>query len=131
MFIVLDKNKKFIGFSLKEEAGHINVEITDLEHKNLLEKQGNGFTFFFNKETEQLETIKLGQFEYIDDNGNVTKDAEAEQKYKNNKIIELKKERVQLKKDRKDFIEFEEDTSELDKRIEEIAKELENLENIN
>ena len=75
-----------------------------------------------------MEALKLNQFEYINDSGNITKDTEAEQKYKNNKIIELKRERVQLKKDRKDFIEFEEDTTELDKRITEITKELEELE---
>ena len=128
MYIIIDDNKKFTGFSLKEESGYTSIKISETEHKNYLEKQAEGFTLFFSKETEQLETIKLGQFEHIDENGNIVKDVEAEQKYKNNKIIELKKERVQLKKDRKDFIEFEEDTSELDKRIDEIAKELANLE---
>ena len=127
MFIVLD-NRKFLGFSQNEDGDYTCIEITNEEHKKMMQKQSEGFTLFYNKEAEQLETIKLGQFEHIGDDGTITKDIAAEQKYKNNKIIELKRERVQLKKDRKDFIEYEEDTTELDKRIAEITKELEELE---
>ena len=127
MYIII-KDNKFVGFSLKEEEDYTNIKITETDHKNYIEKQSQGFTFYFNKERELLESLKLGQFEHIGDDGNITKDTEAEQKYKNNKIIELKRERVQLKKDRKDFIGYEEDTTELDNRITEITKELEELE---
>ena len=102
MYIII-KDNKFVGFSLKEESEFTNIEISEVEHKNYIEKQSQGFTFYFNKEKEQLEALKLNQFEYINDSGNIVKDNEAEQKYKNNKITELKRERVQLKKDRKDL----------------------------
>ena len=128
MFIILDNNRKFSGFSQNNEMGYTCIEITEEKHKEMMQKQSEGYTLFYNKEKELLESLKLGQFDYIDESGNIAKDIQAEQKYKNNKIIELKRERVQLKKDRKDFIEYEEDTTELDKRIAEITKELEELE---
>ena len=125
MYIVIDKNKKFIGFSLKEEENYTNIKISESEHNTYIEKQAQGYVFYFNKDTEELEAIKLDQFEYINERGNIIKDTDAEKKYKNSKIIELKREWVQLKKDMKDFVEFEEDTTELEKRIDEITKELE------
>lgn len=107
------KNDKFLGFSLKEEQGYENIEITEKEHREYIDKQSEGFTLYWNTKKEQLETIKLNDFEHINDFGEILKDTEAELKHYKDLLLTLKKEKVQLKKDIRDFEEFGEETAEL------------------
>ena len=126
MYIVID-NGIFIGFSLKEEQGYENIGITEKEHSSFIEKQAEGYTLYWNK--KQLEVIKLKEFEYISEDGQVVKDTAAELKHYKDLLLILKKEKVQLKKDIRDFEEFEEDTTDLKDQLQEKEKEIEDLEN--
>ena len=128
MYTIIE-NDKFLGFSLKEEQGYENIEITEKEHREYLDKQSEGFTLYWNTKKEQLETIKLNDFEHINDFGEILKDTEAELKHYKDLLLTLKKEKVQLKKDIRDFEEFGEETAELEEQLQEKEKEIEDLEN--
>ena len=117
MYIVIENNK-FLGFSLKEEEGYTNKEITEEQHRGYMNKQSEGFTLYWNTKKEQLETIKLNDFEHINDSGEIVKDTEAELKHYKDLLLTLKKEKVQLKKDIRDFEEFGEETAELEEQLE-------------
>ena len=117
MYIIIE-NDKFLGFSLKEEQGYENIEITEKEHREYIDKQSEGFTLYWNTKKEQLETIKLNDFEHINDFGEILKDTEAELKHYKDLLLTLKKEKVQLKKDIRDFEEFGEETAELEEQLE-------------
>ena len=128
MYIIIE-NDKFLGFSLKEEQGYENIEITEKEHREYIDKQSEGLTLYWNTKKEQLETIKLNDFEYIDNFGEIVKNSDAEIKYYKDILLTLKKEKVQLKKDIRDFEEFEEDTVELKEQLELKEDEIAELEN--
>ena len=128
MYTIIE-NDKFLGFSLKEEQGYENIEITEKKHREYIDKQSDGFTLYWNVNKEQLETIKLNDFEHINDSGEIVKDTEAELKHYKDLLLTLKKEKVQLKKDIRDFEEFEEDTAEFKYQLKEKEKEIEDLEN--
>ena len=117
MYTIIE-NDKFLGFSLKEEQGYENIEITEKEHREYIDKQSEGFTLYWNTKKEQLETIKLNDFEHINDSGEIVKDTEAELKHYKDLLLTLKKEKVQLKKDIRDFEEFGEETAELEEQLE-------------
>ncbi len=117
MYTIIE-NDKFLGFSLKEEQGYENIEITEKEHREYIDKQSEGFTLYWNTKKEQLETIKLNDFEHINDFGEILKDTEAELKHYKDLLLTLKKEKVQLKKDIRDFEEFGEETAELEEQLE-------------
>ena len=117
MYTIIE-NDKFLGFSLKEEQGYENIEITEKEHREYIDKQSEGFTLYWNTKKEQLETIKLNDFEHIDENGKVIKDIATELKHYRDLLLTLKKEKVQLKKDIRDFEEFGEETAELEEQLE-------------
>ena len=117
MYTIIE-NDKFLGFSLKEEQGYENIEITEKEHREYIVKQSEGFTLYWNTKKEQLETIKLNDFEHINDFGEILKDTEAELKHYKDLLLTLKKEKVQLKKDIRDFEEFGEETAELEEQLE-------------
>ena len=128
MYIIIE-NDKFLGFSLKEEQGYENIEITEKEHREYTDKQSEGFALYWNTKKEQLETIKLNDFEHINDSGEIVKDTEAELKHYKDLLLTLKKEKVQLKKDIRDFEEFEEDTTELKLQLETKESEIKETEN--
>ena len=128
MYIVIENNK-FLGFSLKEEEGYENTEITEQEHKEYLEKQGQGYILYWNAKKKQLEAIKLNDFEYIDNFGEIVKNSDAEIKYYKDILLTLKKEKVQLKKDIRDFEEFEEDTAEFKYQLKEKETQITEIEN--
>ena len=129
MYTIIE-NDKFLGFSLKEEQGYENIEITEKKHREYIDKQSDGFTLYWNVNKEQLETIKLNDFEHINDSGEIVKDTEAELKHYKDLLLTLKKEKVQLKKDIRDFEEFEEDTTELKEQLRIKEKEITDIENI-
>ena len=128
MYIIIE-NDKFLGFSLKEEQGYENIEITEKEHREYIYKQSEGFTLYWNTKKEQLETIKLNDFEHINDSGEIVKDAKAELKYYKDMLLTLKRDRVQLKKEIRDFEEFEEDTAEIKEQLKIKEMEIKEIEN--
>ena len=128
MYTIIE-NDKFLGFSLKEEQGYENIEITEKEHREYTDKQSEGFALYWNTKKEQLETIKLNDFEHINDSGEIVKDTEAELKHYKDLLLTLKKEKVQLKKDIRDFEEFEEDTAEFKYQLKEKETQITEIEN--
>lgn len=128
MYIILDDNFKFIGFSLKEEESYQNIKITEQEHNGFMNKQSQGNTLYFDKKSKNLKAIKLENFEFINENGEVEKNTEAEKQHNNNTLLKLKKEKIQLKKDIQDFEEFKEDTTYLKEQLKIKEAEIKELE---
>ena len=129
MNILLDKETKtLMGFSLKEKEEYENQEISDEEHKKFIELQSNGYRMLWNKVKNQVESVKLNQFEFIKENGKIEKNIEAEKQYNNDTLLKLKREKIQLKKDIADFEEFEEDTAYLKEQLKEKETEIKELE---
>ena len=128
MYIILDDSFKFIGFSLKEEEGYQNIEITEQEHNDFMNEQSQGNTLYFDKKSKKLRAIKLENFEFINENGKIEKDTEAEKQYNNDTLLKLKKEKIQLKRDIADFEEFEEDTTYLKEQLKAKEAEIKKLE---
>ena len=115
MYIVIE-NDKFLGFSLKKETGYENFEITEKEHSNFIEKQGQGFTLFWSNNRKKLETILLGQFEELVD-GIVVYKKEKEVEYNNNQLTYLRKRYTELKVAKADSEELGMDTADIDTEI--------------
>ena len=129
MNILLDKETKtLMGFSLKEKEEYENQEISDEKHKKFIELQSNGYSLLWNKVKNQVESVKLNQFEFINENGKIEKNIEAEKQYNNDTLLKLKREKIQLKKDIADFEEFEEDTAYLKEQLKEKETEIKELE---
>ncbi len=129
MNILLDKETKILmGFSLKEKEEYENQKISDEEHKKFIELQSNGNSLLWNKVKNQVESVKLSQFEFINENGEIEKNTEAEKQHNNDTLLKLKKEKIQLKKDIQDFEEFEEDTVYLKEQLKEKEAEIKDLE---
>ena len=129
MNILLDKETKtLMGFSLKEKEEYENQKISDEEHKKFIELQSNGNSLLWNKVKNQVESVKLNQFEFINENGKIEKNIEAEKQYNNDTLLKLKREKIQLKKDIADFEEFEEDTAYLKEQLKEKETEIKELE---
>ena len=129
MNILLDKESYILmGFSLKEKEEYENQKISDEEHKKFIELQSNGNSLLWNKVKNQVESVKLSQFEFINENGEIEKNTEAEKQHNNDTLLKLKKEKIQLKKDIQDFEEFEEDTVYLKEQLKEKEAEIKDLE---
>ena len=128
MYIILDDNFKFIGFSLKKEENYQSIEISEQEHDDFMSKQSEGYTLYFDKKNKKLEVIELGNFEFINENGEIEKNNVKEKQYNNDLVIKLKKEKIQLKKDILDFEEFGEDTEYLNEQLKVKEKEISELE---
>ena len=125
---ILIKNDCLLGFSDKEELGYENHEISTEKYLEYLQKQKKSFILFWNKKEKQIEIIKLNQFEFINENGKIEKNIEAEKQYNNDTLLKLKREKIQLKKDIADFEEFEEDTAYLKEQLKEKETEIKELE---
>lgn len=129
MNILLDKQTKILmGFSLNEEEEFENIELSNEEHKKFIDLQSNGHSLLWNKVKNQLEALKLDQFEIIDETGEIKKDTKAEAKNYQDLLINLKKEKIQLKKDILDFEEFGEDTEYLNEQLKVKETEISELE---
>ena len=125
---ILIKNDSLLGFSDKEELGYDNYEINMENYLEYLEKQRKNFTLLWNKKEKKIEAIKLENFEFINENGKIEKNIEAEKQYNNDTLLKLKREKIQLKKDIADFEEFEEDTAYLKEQLKEKETEIKELE---
>ena len=66
MYFRIDKNNKFAGFyESKEMEEGTFVEITLEDWQNVLNKQSEGETIYYNAKSKKLETMLLGQFETL------------------------------------------------------------------
>ncbi len=128
MYIILDDSFKFIGFSLKEEEGYQNIEITEQEHNDFMNEQSQGNTLYFDKKSKKLRAIKLENFEFINENGKIEKDTDAEKHYHNDPLLKLRKDNIQLKRDIADFEEVEADTTYLKEQLKAKEAEIKKLE---
>ena len=117
MYILLSDKEELKGFSDIKDEDYKNIEISNEEHAEIMNLQSQG-TLYWDKTTKKIKVIALGQFEYIDENGEVKKDKVSELKYYKDLLLTLKKEKVQLKKDIRDFEEFGEETVELEEQLE-------------
>ena len=121
MYIILDDNFKFIGFSLKKEENYQSIEISEQEHDDFMSKQSEGYTLYFDKKNKKLEVIELGNFEFINENGEIEKNNVKEKQYNNDLVIKLKKDIL-------DFEEFGEDTEYLKEQLKTKEAEISELE---
>ena len=128
MYILLNDKEELKGFSDIKDEDYKNIEISNEEHAKIMNLQSQG-TLYWDKTTKKIKVIALGQFEYIDENGEVKKDTAAELKYYRDLLLTLKKEKVQLKKDIRDFEEFGEETAELEEQLKEKEKQIAEMEN--
>ncbi len=123
-YYIVIENNKFKNFTEEKTEHQISYE----EYKWLIEKQKEGFTLYWNIKKKQLDAVKLKQFEYVNDNGEIIKDIEEELEYYKVLIFNAKKEKIQLKKDILDFEEFEEDTTYLKEQLKEKEAEIKEME---
>ena len=121
---IIIENNRFKNFTEEKTEYQVSYD----EYKKLIEKQKEGFILYWNIKKKQLETLRLEQFEYITDNGEIAKDIEGEIKYYKELLFNAKKEKIQLKKDIQDFEEFEEDTVYLKEQLKEKEAEIKELE---
>ncbi len=117
MYILLNDKEELKGFSDIKDEDYKNIEISNEEHAEIMNLQSQG-TLYWDKTTKKIKVIALGQFEYIDENGEVKKDKVSELKYYKDLLLTFKKEKVQLKKDIRDFEEFGEEIAELEEQLE-------------
>ena len=125
---ILIKDDNLSGFSDKKELGYENYEISMEKYLECLDKQKEKYILVWDKKEEKIKFIKLNQFEFISENGDIKKDYKAEEEYSKNLILKLKKEKIQLKKDILDFEEFEEDTTYLKEQLKEKEAEIKEME---
>ena len=117
MYFRIDKNNKFAGFyESKEMEEGTFVEITLEDWQNVLNKQSQGETIFYNSKTKKLETILLGQFEELVDGIAVYK-KDKEVIYNNNQLTYLRKRYTELKVTKADSEELGLDTTDIDTEI--------------
>ena len=128
MYILLNDKEELKGFSDIKDGDYKNIEISNEEHAKIMNLQSQG-TLYWDKTTKKIKVVALGQFEYIDENGEVKKDKVSELKYYKDLLLTFKKERIQIKKDIRDFEEYEEDMADLKEQLQEKEKEIEDLEN--
>ena len=125
---ILIKDDNLSGFSDKKELGYENYEISMEKYLECLDKQKEKYILVWDKKEEKIKFIKLNQFEFISENGDIKKDYKAEEEYSKNLILKLKKEKIQLKKDILDFEEFEEDTTYLKEQLKQKEAEIKEME---
>ncbi len=128
MYILLNEKNELMGFSDVKDENCKNIEITKEEHNRIMSLQSQGI-LWWDKTEEIIKVITLGQFENINEKGEIIKDTDAELKYYKGMHLTLRRERVQLKKEIKDFEEVEEDTAELKEQLEIKETEIKETEN--
>ena len=89
------KNHVFEGFSDKLDETYKNIEITEEKHKNYIESQNRGFSLYWNTKENQLEAIKLKEFEYINDSGKIINDIEKLKENMKYHISEIKEKTIE------------------------------------
>ena len=118
MFFKIE-NGKFLGFYENKDKDGNYTEITIEDWQGVLDKQSGGEVIFYNSKSKKLETIKVGQFEDIE-NGTAVYKKEKEVDYNNNQLTYLRKRYTELKVAKLDSEELGMDTADIDIEIEEL-----------
>ena len=118
MFFQIEDNK-FTGFYEDKDKDGNYTEITIEDWQNILDKQSQGEVIFYNSKSKKLETIKLGQFEDLE-NGTAVYKKEKEVDYNNNQLTYLRKRYTELKVAKLDSEELGLDTTDIDTEIAEL-----------
>ena len=122
MYYKLEEGK-LVGFYEKAQEEGTFVEISIEEWNDILSRQSQGETIYFNTKDEKLETILLGQFEELVDGIAVYK-KDKEVDYNNNQLIYLRKRYSELKIAKVDSEELGLDTTDIDIEIADIKAQV-------
>ena len=118
MYYKLEEGK-FAGFYENKDKDGDYTEITIEDWQGVLDKQSEGEVIFYNPKSKKLETIKVGQFEDLE-NGIVVYKKGKEVDYNNNQLTYLRKKYTELKVAKLDAEELGMDTSDIDIEIADI-----------
>ena len=117
MYYKIEKGN-FVGFYEDKDKTGDYTEMTLEDWQEVLNKQSEGEVIFYNPKSKKLETIKVGQFEELE-NGIVVYKKEKEVEYNNNQLTYLRKRYTELKVAKADSEELGLDTTDI---VTEIAK---------
>ena len=95
MFFKIEDNK-FTGFYEDKDKDGNYTEITIEDWQMVLDKQSQGEVIFYNSKSKKLETIKVGQFEDLE-NGIVVYKKDKEVDYNKKQLTYLRKKYTELK----------------------------------
>ena len=116
MYILIE-NDEMRGFvKEKEEEGKQYIEIYEKEFDELMKKQVNGESLFYDKQNKKIDSIKLNQFEELVDGIAVYK-KDKEVDFNNNQLTYLRKKYTELKVAKSDSKELGMDTAGFDTEI--------------
>ena len=113
------ENGKFVGFYEDKDKDGNYTEITLEDWQGVLNKQSQGEVIFYNSKSKKLETIKVGQFEELE-NGTAVYKKEKEVDYNNNQLTYLRKRYAELKVSKVYSEELGIDTADIDTEIVEL-----------
>ena len=118
MYYKLEEGK-FVGFYEDKDKTGDYTEITLEDWQMVLDKQSQGEVIFYNSKSKKLETIKVGQFEDLE-NGIVVYKKDKEVEYNNNQLTYLRKRYTELKVAKADSEELGINTADIDTEIAEL-----------
>ena len=107
------ENNTFLGFYEDKDKDGNYTEITIEDWQGVLNKQSEGEVIFYNPKSKKLETIKVGQFEDLE-NGKAVYKKDKEVDYNNNQLTYLRKRYTELKIAKVDSEELGLDTTDID-----------------
>ena len=113
------ENGKFVGFYEDKDKDGNYTEISLEDWQGVLNKQSQGEVIFYNPKSKKLETIKVGQFEELE-NGTAVYKKEKEVEYNNNQLTYLRKRYTELKVSKLYSEELGIDTADIDTEIAEL-----------
>ena len=113
------ENGNFTGFYEDEDKDGNYTEISLEDWQGVLNKQSQGEVIFYNSKSKKLETIKVGQFEELE-NGTAVYKKEKEVEYNNNQLTYLRKRYTELKVSKLYSEELGIDTADIDTEIAEL-----------
>ena len=113
------ENGNFTGFYEDKDKDGNYTEITIEDWQMVLDKQSEGEVIFYNPKSKKLETIKVGQFEELE-NGTAVYKKEKEVEYNNNQLTYLRKRYTELKVSKLYSEELGIDTADIDTEIAEL-----------
>ena len=122
MYYKLEEGK-FVGFYEDKDKDGNYTEITIEDWQGVLDKQSEGEVIFYNSKSKKLETIKVGQFEELE-NGVVVYKKDKEVDYNINQLVYLRKRYTELKVAKADSEELGMDTLDIDTEIADVKAQV-------
>ena len=113
------ENRNFTGFYEDKDKDGNYTEISIEDWQMVLDKQSEGEVIFYNSKSKKLETIKVGQFEELE-NGTAVYKKEKEVEYNNNQLTYLRERYTELKVSKLYSEELGIDTTDIDTEIAEL-----------